>query len=42
LTEIKFNTPPLQLFLIPADYKKVSFDEFTDEFTKMYENEEKH
>lgn len=42
LSEIKFNTPPLQLFLIPGDYKKVSFDEFTDEFTKMYENEGQH
>jgi hypothetical protein len=42
LSEIKFNTPPLQLFLIPGDYKKVSFDEFTDEFTKMYENEDQH
>ena len=42
LSEIKFNTPPLQLFLIPGDYKKVSFDEFTDEFTKMYENENQH
>lgn len=42
LSEIKFNTPPLQLFLIPGNYKKVSFDEFTDEFTKMYENEDQH
>jgi len=37
LQEFKKSNPPLQLFMIPKDFKKVSFDEFAEEFSKMYE-----
>ncbi len=40
LQEIKEVSPPLELFMIPKDYKKVTFEEFTEEFSKLYESKE--
>jgi GLPGLI family protein len=34
LKELKKNSPPLDLFIIPQGYKIVSFEEFTNEFSK--------
>ena len=41
LKELKKNNPPLELFMIPKGYKIVSFEEFTDEFLKSSEIEDK-
>jgi hypothetical protein len=40
LQELKSSNPPLELFMIPKDYKKVTFEEFAEEFTKLYETKE--
>jgi hypothetical protein len=40
LQEIKEVSPPLELFMIPKDYKKVTFEEFAEEFSKLYESKE--
>jgi GLPGLI family protein len=40
LQEFKKASPPLELFMIPKDYKKVTFEEFAEEFSKLYENKE--
>jgi len=41
LKELKKNNPPLELFMIPNGYKIVSFEEFTNEFLKSSEIEDK-
>lgn len=42
LRELKNTDPPLDLFIVPKNYKIVSFEEFTDQFSKLQnENEEK-
>ena len=40
LQELKSSNPPLELFMIPKDYKKVTFEEFAEEFSKLYETKE--
>jgi hypothetical protein len=40
LQEFKKVSPPLELFMIPKDYKKVTFEEFAEEFSKLYETKE--
>jgi len=40
LQELKSSNPPLELFMIPQDYKKVTFEEFAEEFSKLYETKE--
>ena len=40
LQEFKEVNPPLELFMIPKDYKKVTFEEFAEEFSKLYESKE--
>jgi len=40
LQEMKSSNPPLELFMIPKDYKKVTFEEFAEEFSKLYETKE--
>jgi len=40
LQKLKYANPPLELFMIPKDFKKVSFDEFAEEFSKLYESKE--
>jgi hypothetical protein len=40
LTAFKASNPPIELFLIPKDYKKVTFEEFAEEFSKLYESKE--
>ncbi len=40
LQAFKKVNPPLELFMIPKDYKKVTFEEFADEFSKLYESKE--
>ena len=42
LKELKKNNPPLELFMIPNGYKIVSFEEFTNEFLKSSEVEDKN
>jgi GLPGLI family protein len=41
LKELKNNNPPLELFMIPKGYKIVSFDDFSNEFLKSSEVEDK-
>lgn len=38
LQEFKPSNPTLELFMIPKDYKKVTFEEFAEEFSKLYES----
>lgn len=40
LQTFKKVSPPLELFMIPKDYKKVTFEEFAVEFSKLYETKE--
>ena len=40
LQEFKPSNPPLELFMIPKDYKKVTFEEFAEAFSKLYETKE--
>ena len=40
LQEFKKVNPPLELFMIPKAYKKVTFEEFAEEFSKLYETKE--
>jgi len=42
LKELKNNNPPLELFMIPIGYKIVSFDDFSNEFLKSSEEEDKN
>jgi len=42
LKELKKNNPPLELFMIPIGYKIVSFDDFSNEFLKSSEEEDKN
>ena len=42
LKEMKKNNPPLELFMIPKGYKIVSFDDFSNEFLKSSEEEDKN
>jgi len=42
LKELKKNNPPLELFMIPKGYKIVSFDDFSNEFLKSSEEEDKN
>ena len=42
LKELKNNNPPLELFMIPKGYKIVSFDDFSNEFLKSSEEEDKN
>jgi hypothetical protein len=42
LKELKKNSPPLDLFIIPKGYKIVSFEEFTYEFSKSTVEENKN
>ena len=42
LKELKNNNPPLELFMIPKGYKIVSFDDFSNEFLKSSEVEDKN
>lgn len=39
LESYKESNPPLELFMIPKGFKKVTFDEFAEEFSKLYESE---
>lgn len=39
LESYKISNPPLEIFMIPKDFKKVTFDEFAEEFSKLYEGE---
>ncbi len=41
LKEIKFTVPPLQLFSFGKEYKIVTFEQFTEEFSRLYETGEK-
>ena len=41
LKELKKNNPPLEIFMIPKGYKIVSLEEFTNEFLKSSEGEDK-
>jgi len=38
LQAFKPSNPPLELFIIPKEYKKVTFEEFAEEFSKLYES----
>ena len=40
LKSIKQTEPPLQLFTFGKDYKIVTFEEFSEEFSRLYESEE--
>lgn len=40
LQEFKAISPPLELFSIPKDFKKVTFEEFAEEFSRLYESKE--
>lgn len=40
LQEFKAVSPPLELFSIPKDFKKVTFEEFAEEFSRLYESKE--
>ena len=42
LKELKNNNPPLELFMIPKGYKIVSFEDFSNEFLKSSEVEDKN
>ena len=42
LKELKNNNPPLELFMIPKGYKIVSFEDFSNEFLKSSEEEDKN
>ena len=42
LKEMKKNNPPLELFMIPKGYKIVSFEDFSNEFLKSSEVEDKN
>ena len=42
LKELKNNNPPVELFMIPKGYKIVSFDDFSNEFLKSSEVEDKN
>ena len=42
LKELKNNNPPLELFMIPKGYKTVSFEDFSNEFLKSSEVEDKN
>ena len=41
LKELKNNNPPLELFMIPKEFKIVSFEEFTNKFLNPSEEENK-
>ena len=41
LKELKNNSPPLDLFMIPQGYKIISFEEFTNKFLNPSEEENK-
>jgi hypothetical protein len=41
LKEIKFAVPPMQLFSFGKEYKIVTFEQFTEEFSRLYETGEK-
>jgi len=38
LDKIKKTNPPLQLFMIPENFKKVTFKQFDEEFSKFYDS----
>lgn len=42
LKELKNNNPPLELFMIPKEFKIVSFEDFSNEFLKSSEVEDKN
>jgi GLPGLI family protein len=41
LKELKYNNPPLDLFMIPQGYEIISFEEFTNKFLNPSEQENK-
>jgi hypothetical protein len=41
LKELKNNNPPLELFMIPKEFKIVSFEEFTNKYLNPSEEENK-
>lgn len=40
LKSIKYSDPPLQLFTFGKEYKIVTFEEFSEEFSRLYESGE--
>ena len=38
LKEIKYTVPPIALFTFGKEYKIVSFEQFTEEFSRLYES----
>jgi hypothetical protein len=40
LKSIKYSEPPLQLFTFGKEYKIVTFEEFSEEFSRLYESGE--